>query len=79
MHTVQHANSIDAPGARSIRSAAVTFAGLGEKDHALYKGKAAEQRRMAGISTIGMVTRLALEIGRVEASHPNECLMFTHS
>jgi len=69
MHTVSHGTSmLDAPHAPTIRSSAVTFAGLGEKEGTIYRGKMAEQNRMAGISTIGMVSQLALEIDKPEVS-----------
>jgi hypothetical protein len=59
---------LDAPHAPTIRSSAVTFAGIGEKQGTIYRGKMAEQTRMAGISTIGMVSQLALEIDKPEVS-----------
>jgi hypothetical protein len=69
---------LDAPHAPTIRSSAVTFAGLGEKEGTIHRGKMAEQTRMAGISTIGMVSKLALEIDKPEVSvlvmHSNSSL-----
>jgi hypothetical protein len=69
MHTVPHGTSVlDIPRAPTIRSSAVTFAGLGEKEGTVHRGRMAEQSRMASISTIGMVSKLALAIDRSEAS-----------
>jgi len=65
---------LDAPHAPTIRSSAVTFAGLGEKEGTVYRGKMAEQTRMAGISTIGMVSQLALEIDKPEVSVHSQVL-----
>ena len=69
MHTVPHGTSmLDAPYAPTIRSSAVTFAGLGEKEGTMHRGRMAEQTRMTSISTIGMVSKLALAIDRPEVS-----------
>jgi hypothetical protein len=67
MHTVPHGTSmLDVPHAPTIRSSAVTFAGLGEKEGTVHRGRMAEQSRMTSISTIGMVSKLALAIDKSE-------------
>lgn len=57
---------LEVPHAPTIRSSAVTFAG--EKEGTVHGGRVAEQTRMASISTIGMVSKLALAINKPEVS-----------
>ncbi len=52
----------------SIRGGVIAFALPGSQDTVGSVNKGAEHRRMLGISTVGMLTRLALEIGRPDVS-----------
>lgn len=66
-------HSSDAIGTGSVKSSGVAFGTasvIGEAGNISLGGlgKGAEQRRMTGISTIGMVTRLALELDDSDVS-----------